>query len=138
MKKIRSRKKFPLFTIAVIILSIILLYQLSDCIQEIRYAFYDSSVYSRQDYEYALQYHNYSYLDRICHRDTSSSQDEFIQACHSISDYYDAALLYHAYNTAKNSAAASRELQRMNDCETSYPDYEEYFRDIDQLISSPS
>ena len=37
---------------------------------------------------------------------------------------------------AKNNAAAQTELQRMNACEASYPDYEEYFRDIDQLLAS--
>lgn len=138
MKKSKPRKKFPVFTIAVILLSLVLLYQVADCFQEIRYAFYNGSVYSRQDYEYALQYRNYSYLNRICHQDTESSSDAFIQACHGVSDYYEAAILYHAYDSVKNNAAASKELQRMKNYEDSYPDYEDYFRDIDQLISGLS
>ena len=94
------------------------------------------SIWFFLQYQLFLQYKEYPYLNRICRRDTSSSSDPFIQACHGISDYYEAAILYHAYDKAKNNAAAQTELQRMNACEASYPDYEEYFRDIDQLLAS--
>lgn len=136
MKRIKAKKKFSFFTLAVLLLSLVLVSRAASCIEDLRYGFFYSTSYSAQDYQYALQYKEYPYLNRICCRDTSSSSDPFIQACHGVSDYYEAAILYHAYDKAKNNAAAQTELQRMNACEASYPDYEEYFRDIDQLLTS--
>ena len=140
MKKAKVRKKSPVFTVSVLFLSLILVYRVVSCAQEI----YDSINYynhfSSEDYEYALQYRNYSYLNRIAKNDTSSPSNEFVQACRDIADYFEASILYHSYDTTKNNTAASKELQRMKNCETAWPDYEEYFQDIDQLftISDPN
>ena len=136
MKTPKIRKKFSFFTLAVILLSLILIYRCTVCFQELHHSLSIGSHYSSQDYEYALQYKQYSYLNTLTRRDTSTASDDFVRACRSISDYYEAAILYHAYDAAKNNAAASKELQRMKDCETAWPDYEEYFRDIDQLFAS--
>ena len=121
MKRIKVKKKFSFFTLAVLLLSLVLVSRAASCIEDLRYGFFYSTSYSAQDYQYALQYKEYPYLNRICRRDTSSSSDPFIQACHGISDYYEATILYHAYDKAKNNAAAQTELQRMKACEAYIP-----------------
>ena len=136
MKTQKIRKNLSFFTLAVILLSLILLYRCTVCFRELQHSLSMRSLYSSRDYEYALQYRQYSYLNSITRRDTASASDDFIRACHGISDYYEASILYHAYTAAKNNAAASEELQRMKDCKTAWPDYEEYFQDIDQLFTA--
>ena len=136
MKKAIIRKKPPFFTLAVLVLSLVLLYRIASCVQEIRFSMNYTSRFSASDYEYALQYKDYAYLNRIARNDSSSSTSEFVLACRSIADYYEASILYHAYDTAKNNAAASKELQRMTDDKADWPDYEGYFQDIDQLFVS--
>ena len=79
MKRIKAKKKFSFFTLAVLLLSLVLVSRAASCIEDLRYGFFYSTSYSAQDYQYALQYKEYPYLNRICRRDTSSSSDPFIQ-----------------------------------------------------------
>ena len=50
MKRIKAKKKFSFFTLAVLLLSLVLVSRAASCIEDLRYGFFYSTSYSAQDY----------------------------------------------------------------------------------------